>query len=95
MSYDGVREDKMENYQNCFVSCCVTVVHNDTHTHNEQYLIMCFGFRLVFVRLFRFSFLCVFCSSLGYSVLVLLWPLCVIGQAIISLPCGFFFCLYI
>jgi len=50
---------------------CTTVVHNDTHTH-EQFLKMTagLGLGLVFVRLFRFSILCVFWFSLDYFVLV-------------------------
>jgi len=36
----------------------MTVVHNDTHAH-EQFLKLSVGLGLVFVRLFRFSILCV------------------------------------
>jgi len=51
---------------------CTTVVHNDMRTH-EQFLHVSLGLALglVFVRLFRFSILCVFMVSLYYFVLVL------------------------
>jgi len=50
---------------------CTTVVHTNAHTH-EQFLKMSvdLGLGLVFVRLFRFSILCVFWFSLDYFVLV-------------------------
>jgi len=35
---------------------CMTVVHNDVHTH-EQFLNMSVGLGLIFVHLFRFSVL--------------------------------------
>jgi len=44
------------------------------------------GSSLVFVRLFRLSIFVFYWFSLDY-----LWPPYVIGQAIIFLPCGFFF----
>ena len=46
-----------------------TVVHNDTHTH-EQFLKMSvgFGLGLFFVRLFTFSVLCVFLGKEMYGV---------------------------
>jgi len=57
LSYDDCLKDRMENYQDCSVLCCVwqlCTLHNDTRTH-EQFLKMSVGFR------FRFRFgLCVF-----------------------------------
>ena len=54
---------------------CTTLVHNGTHIHTmyEQFLKMSagLGLGLVFVRLIRFSILCVFWFSLDYFVLVL------------------------
>jgi len=49
---------------------CTTVGHNDTHTIQFTKLSVCLG--LVFLRLFRFSMLCVFLVWLiDYFVLVL------------------------
>ena len=49
-----------ENNVLCCVVLCrpMTVVHNDTHAH-EQFLKLSAGLGLVFVRLLRFSILCV------------------------------------
>jgi len=49
---------------------CTTVVHNDTHTRLSS-VGLGLGSGLVFVRLSRFSILCVFWFSLDYFVLVL------------------------
>jgi len=53
---------------------CTTVVHSDTHTH-EQFLEMSVGLGFVgfFVHFFRFGILCVFWFSLDCFVMVALW----------------------
>jgi len=54
--------DKREDYPLSELFCallCMTVVHNDTQTHNEQFwkLSVGLGLSLVFVCLFSFSIL--------------------------------------
>ena len=53
---------------------CMTVVHSDMHTHYYEQFIQVsvgLGLGLVFVHLFVFSILCVFCGLVDYFVLVL------------------------
>ena len=48
---------------------CTTVVHSDTHTHEQFLRDECwFRFRWIFVHFFRFSILCVFWFSLDCFV---------------------------
>jgi len=66
--------------------CCVQQLCTMIRIH-EQFLNMSVGLGLVFVCLFTFSILCVF----FFLFLLRLFMPYGIGQAIISLPCGFFF----
>jgi len=51
---DDCLEDKREDYQNCSLLLCMTVVHNDTHTR-EQFLKLSIGLGLAFC-VFKFRF---------------------------------------
>jgi len=74
-----VLEDKRENYQNFSVLCCVRQLCTMIHAY-QQFLKMSVGLGLgCFVRLFRFSILCIFFwFSLDYFV-ILLFAFVVLG----------------
>ena len=51
LSCDVCLEVEREDYQNCSMLCCLSLVHNDTHTH-EQFLVafsLALGLFYVFV----------------------------------------------
>jgi len=96
LSYNDCLEGKRENYQNCSALCCVqllcTKIRYTLHMTQFLKLRVCLSLRFC---LFGFSILCFFCFSIHYLVVVFLWPPCVIEQAIIFFPCGFFLSFYL